>query len=94
MLGRIAVTPVLLESTGALSTEDWSDSHVQYVMNNIQTGLQWWNQLLAKNSSVHTLEWVIDRTYLENRCGTPFEPINLNSERYLPLGPEVCPGTC
>lgn len=87
MLGRIAVTPVLLESTGGLSTEDWSDSHVQDVMNNIQTGLQWWNQLLAKKSSVHTLEWVIDRTYVDNRLSTPFEPINMTSEGYLQWGP-------
>jgi hypothetical protein len=88
MLGRIAVTPVLLESTGAVSTEDWTETHVAEVMNNIQTGLQWWNQLLAKKSSVHTLEWVIDRTYVDNRLPTPFEPINMTSEGYLQWGPK------
>ena len=84
MLGRIAVTPVLLESNGAIDTnaEDWTPSHVSVVMNNIQQGLNWWNQLLAKKSSVHTLEWVIDRTYVDNRLSTPYEPINRISNAY------------
>ncbi|MFN9435724.1 MAG: hypothetical protein ACK6DC_12400 [Planctomycetota bacterium] len=84
MLGRIAVTPVLLESNGAIdvSTEDWTSSHVQTVMNNITQGLNWWNRLLAKESSVHTLEWVIDRTYVDNRLPTPYEPINRISNVY------------
>ncbi|MBM3964853.1 MAG: protein containing Planctomycete extracellular domain protein, partial [Planctomycetes bacterium] len=81
MLGRIAVTPVLLESDGTIdpSTENWTPSHVAAVMNNIQTGLNWWTQLLQKESSVHTLEWVIDRSYADNRPGTPYEPINRTS---------------
>jgi hypothetical protein len=84
MLGRIAVTPVLLESDGSIdpSTEDWTTSHVTTVMNNIQEGLQWWNRLLAKESSVHTLEWVIDRTYVDARWNTPWEPINRTSNAY------------
>lgn len=84
MLGRIAVTPVLLESNGRIdpSTEDWTPSHVSLVMNNLQRGLNWWNQLLAKESSVHTIEWVIDRTYVDNRLATPYEPINRISNAY------------
>jgi hypothetical protein len=84
MLGRIAVTPVMLESNGTLdpSTEDWTPSHVSFVMNNLQRGLNWWNQLLAKESSVHTIEWVIDRTYVDNRLATPYEPINRTSNAY------------
>jgi hypothetical protein len=84
MLGRIAVTPVLLESNGAIdaSTENWTQEHVSTVMNKIQQGLNWWNQLLAKESSVHTLEWVIDRTYVDNRLPTPYEPINRTSNSY------------
>ncbi|MFM8570681.1 MAG: dockerin type I domain-containing protein, partial [Pirellula sp.] len=88
MLGRIAVTPVFLESTGAVSTEDWTPAHVESVMGNIQSGLQWWNQLLAKKSSLHTIDWVIDRTYVDNRLPITFEPINMTSEGYLQWGPQ------
>jgi len=84
MLGRIAVTPVLLESDGSLdpNTENWNASHVQAVVNNIQEGLGWWNQLLATKSSVHSIEWVIDRTYVDNRPPTPYEPIQRVSNAY------------
>lgn len=92
MLGRIAVTPVFLESTGAVSTEDWTPAYVDAVMGNIQSGLQWWNQLLAKKSSLHTLEWVIDRTYVDNRLPITFEPINMTSEGYLQWGPQFLQG--
>jgi hypothetical protein len=92
MLGRIAVTPVFLESTGAVSTEDWTPGYVEAVMGNIQSGLQWWNQLLATKSSVHTLEWVIDRTYVDNRMPITFEPINMTSEGYLQWGPQFLQG--
>jgi hypothetical protein len=85
MLGRIAVTPVLLESDGTidLSTEDWTADHVAAVMNNIQTGLNWWNQLLQKEGPLHTLDWVIDRTFVDNRPTTPYEPINRRSDDYV-----------
>ena len=92
MLGRIAVTPVFLESTGAVSTEDWTPAYVDAVMGNIQSGLQWWNQLLATKSTVHTLEWVIDRTYVDNRLPISFEPINMTSEGYLQWGPQFLQG--
>ena len=92
MLGRIAVTPVFLESTGAVSTEDWTPAYVEAVMGNIQSGLQWWNQLLAKKSSVHTLDWVIDRTYVDNRLPITYEPINMTSEGYLQWGTQFLQG--
>lgn len=85
MLGRIAVTPVLLESDGTIdrNTENWTPGHIAAVMDNIQTGLNWWNRLLATKSSVHTLEWVIDRTYVDTRISTPYEPINRRSDDYV-----------
>jgi len=84
MLGRIAVTPVFLESDGSIdaSTENWTTGHINQVLNNIQTGLNWWNRLLATKSSVHTLEWVIDTTYTTNITPTPYEPIARNSNAY------------
>lgn len=84
MLGRIAVTPVFLESDGSIdpSTENWSPAQVEQVFSNIQTGLNWWTQLLATKSSVHSLEWVIDRTYVDNQPPISYEPINRNSNAY------------
>ncbi len=84
MLGRIAVTPVFLESDGSIdaSTENWTPSQVNQVLSNIQTGLNWWSQLLATKSTVHTLEWVIDTTYATNLTPTPYEPIARNSNAY------------
>ncbi len=84
MLGRIAVTPVFLESDGSIdaSTENWTPSQINQVLSNIQTGLNWWTQLLATKSSVHTLEWVIDTTFATNLIPTPYEPIARNSNAY------------
>ncbi len=84
LLGRVAVTPVFLESDGSIdaNTENWTPSHINQVLSNIQTGLNWWTQLLATKSSVHTLEWVIDTTFTTNLTPTPYEPIARNSNAY------------
>jgi len=84
MLGRVAVTPVFLESDGSIdpSTENWTQSHIASVLNNIQTGLNWWTNLLATKSSIHTLQWVIDPLYATTPKSTPFEPISRNSNHY------------
>ncbi len=84
MLGRVAVTPVLLESDGRIdnNTENWTPAHVAEVERNIREGLQWWTDLLATKSSLHSLEWVIDTTYLDNRPATPYEPISRISNNF------------
>jgi hypothetical protein len=84
LLGRVAVTPVFLESNGSIdaNTENWTQSHIQSVLSNIQTGLQWWTSLLATKSSVHTLEWVIDTSFATTPRATPYEPIARNSNAY------------
>jgi Dockerin type I domain len=90
LLGRIAVTPVLLESNGAIDTNvhNWTSSQVQTVLSNVQTGLNWWSQLLATKSSVHTLDWVIDRTYVDAPVPTAYEPIKRVSNDYSRWVPE------
>lgn len=90
LLGRIAVTPVLLESNGSIdpNVHDWSSNQVQTVLNNVQTGLNWWSQLLATKSSVHTLDWVIDRTYVDAPVPTSYEPIKRVSNDYTRWVPE------
>lgn len=85
MLGRVAVTPVFLESNGALdaSTEDWTPLQKANVLNNIQSGLSWWKQLLATQTSVHTLDFVIDTTFADSPAPTPYEPISRPSNSYV-----------
>ena len=77
MLGRIAVTPVLLESDGSidLNQYDWGTSQIQEVLNNLDQGMQWWDDLLQTKSSVHDLEWVIDDQFAVNPVKTGYEPI-------------------
>ncbi len=81
LLGRVAVTPVFLESNGAIdaNTENWTPAQVNQVLTNIQTGLNWWSQLLATKSSVHTLDFIVDTTYTSKLTPTPYEPIARNS---------------
>jgi hypothetical protein len=81
MLGRVAVTPVFLESDGSVdpSTENWTQSQITSVLNNIQSGLNWWTDLLRTKSSVHTLVWIIDTKYALTPKSTPYEPISRRS---------------
>ncbi|MCY2978169.1 MAG: dockerin type I domain-containing protein [Planctomycetota bacterium] len=84
MLGRIAVTPVFLESTGQIdpNTENWTPAQKTTVLNNIQSGLNWWKQLLATKSTIQSLDFVIDTTYVDTPAPTPFEPISRVSNAY------------
>jgi Carboxypeptidase regulatory-like domain/Dockerin type I domain len=84
MLGRVAVTPVFLESNGQLdaSTENWTPSHIQEVLRNIREGLQWWVTTLERLQTVHELEFVLDTTYAEIPVSTKYEPINRPSDDY------------
>ncbi|MCC6512053.1 MAG: protein containing Planctomycete extracellular domain protein, partial [Pirellulaceae bacterium] len=84
MLGRVAVTPVFLESNGVVdnNTENWNTAHINEVVGKLNEGFQWWQDLLATQSSVHSLEFVIDRTYVDNPAPTVYEPINRPSDAY------------
>ncbi len=83
-LGRVAVTPVFLESNGQIdaNTENWTATQKSTVLGNIQTGLDWWKQLLATKSSIHSLDFVIDTTYVDSPAPTPYEPISRPSNSY------------
>ena len=85
MLGRIAVTPVFLESNGQIdpNTENWTTSSKKSVMDSIENGLNWWKQLLATKSSVMTLDFVVDKTYVDTPFPTPYEPISRVSNSYV-----------
>jgi hypothetical protein len=84
MLGRVAVTPVFIESSGVLdaNTEDWTSAHQQEVIQKIESGLDWWRQLLATKTNRHSLEFVIDRTFADNPFVSQYEPINRRSNDY------------
>jgi len=84
MLGRVAVTPVFIESSGILdqNTEDWTPAHKTQVLEKIESGLDWWRQLLAKTTNRHTLEFVIDRTFANQPFVSLYEPINRPSNDY------------
>ncbi len=84
MLGRIAVTPVFIESSGALdtSTEDWTAAQKLDVLNKIEDGLDWWQQLLATKTDKHTLDFVLDRTFADTPFLSKYEPINRPSNDY------------
>jgi len=84
MLGRIAVTPVFIESNGQIdpSTENWNADQKLSVLSKIESGLDWWRQLLAKKTSQHTLEFVIDRTYIDAPFQSGYEPISRRSDDY------------
>lgn len=84
MLGRIAVTPVFIESNGQIdpSTENWTAEQKASVLTKIESGLDWWRQLLAKKTSQHTLEFVIDRTYVDAPFQSGYEPISRRSDDY------------
>ncbi len=80
LLGRVAVTPIFFESTGAASTQDWTQFEIDGVLQKIRDGMQWWVDTLANLDSVHTLEFVYDETYALNPVETGFEPIDRTSD--------------
>ncbi len=84
MLGTVAVTPVFLESNGQRdpNTENWTTAHKNEVLAKIVDGFDWWKQLLATKTNVHTLDFVIDRTYVDQPVPTVYEPINRPSDDY------------
>jgi len=83
-LGRVAVTPVLLESNGNIDAniENWHSEEIQVVLDRVQQGMQWWVDLLAEQDSVHSLEFVFDTQYATNPFPTPYEPISRISNDY------------
>ncbi len=84
MLGRVAVTPVFMESNGQLdpSSENWTQAHIDEVLTNIREGLQWWVDTLAAMQTDHQLEFVLDTTYATNPVATQYEPISRRSDDY------------
>ena len=82
MLGDVAVSLVLMESTGVESTEDWNSDSIDAVKTKIRQSLDWWEETLAAQSSIHSLRFHIDEQYADNPVPTEIEPISHVSNDY------------
>ncbi|NND97105.1 MAG: protein containing Planctomycete extracellular domain protein [Pirellulaceae bacterium] len=78
LLGTVTVTPVLMESNGALDTEsqNWSQQEIDDALASITEGVNWWGGLLDKMNTVHDLEFVIDPTFANDPFETSYEAID------------------
>lgn len=83
-LGTVSVTPVFLESDGSLDTssENWSQTHIDEVLANIDEGLDWWVDTLATKTSIHELSFTVDTTFADTPVETKYEPISRRSNDY------------
>ncbi len=85
MLGDVLVSVVLLESNGSVdpNQEDWTSEAVQRVKSRVEQGLQWWENLLAQQSTVHELNFQLDFTYADQPVSTGYEAIARPSDDFL-----------
>ena len=82
LLGSTAVTVVLMESTGAASTEDWNEDSIAAVKAKIDESLQWWQDTIETQSSVHRLSFTTDYQHADSPVETSLEPIAEKSNAY------------
>ncbi len=82
LLGSSTATVVLMESTGSASSEDWTVDSINAVKAKIDEALQWWQDTLVAQSSVHRLNFVTDYQYADNPVPTTVEPIAEKSNVY------------
>ena len=88
MLGDIAVTVVLMESTGASdsNTENWTPALIQQVKNKVQQGLGWWVDTLqntfqlTEERAASLLNFIPDWRFADSPVPTPYEPIARRSD--------------
>ncbi len=82
LLGKVAVTTVLLESNGAIdpSTEDWTQAEIDASIAKVEQGVGWWSDTLDNLNTVHELEFVFDHTFAETPFETSYEPISRRSQ--------------
>ena len=83
-LGRVAVTPVLIESNGQIdsSTENWTQPQINQILSNLDQGLDWWVDLLATKTTIHDLEFVLDTQFATTPSPSAYEPITRVSNDY------------
>ncbi|MCC9599648.1 dockerin type I domain-containing protein [Stieleria sp. JC731] len=84
LLGTVTVTPVFFESDGSIDpdTENWDEQEIDATLAKIQDSVDWWSDLLATKTSVHSLDFVIDDTYARTPVSTGYEPISRSSQTF------------
>ncbi|WP_145089940.1 dockerin type I domain-containing protein [Rosistilla carotiformis] len=85
LLGRVAVTPVFIESDGSIdpSSQDWSTEEIAETLAKVTEGMQWWADTLDELNTVHSLEFVIDDSFATTPYESPYEPIARRSDDYV-----------
>ncbi len=85
MLGDVLVSLVLFESDGRrdANQETWTPTAVERVKANVQQGLKWWEDLLARQDTVHELHFQIDTTFADRPVRTGYEPIARQSDDFV-----------
>jgi len=82
LLGRVAVVPVLFNSNGVVDakTQNWTPAEIDFAIETVRTGVQWWADALDQLNTVHELEFVIDSSFATNPFSTDYEPIDRTSQ--------------
>lgn len=84
LLGTVTVTPVFFESDGSIDpeTQNWTEAEIDATLLKIRESVDWWSNLLATQTSVHSLDFVIDDTYAVDPVETGYEPIDRSSSTF------------
>jgi hypothetical protein len=85
MLGDVVVSVVFMESDGSIdpNTENWSAQQQRQVKQKIEDGLAWWSDMLDRQNSVHSLNFITDYYYVDHPVQTGYEPISRKSEDFV-----------
>lgn len=79
MIGNIYVTLVLMESNGAIDTNqlNWTPTQINNIKAQIRQGLDWWETMFDKYNpgSIISLSFFIDYTWTDAPFETSYEPI-------------------
>ncbi|WP_372894672.1 dockerin type I domain-containing protein [Stieleria sp.] len=84
LLGTVTVTPVFFESDGSIDpeTQNWSETEIEDTLAKIRDSVDWWSDLLATQTSVHSLDFIIDDRYARDPVETGYEPIDNDSNTF------------
>ncbi|MEM8911738.1 MAG: dockerin type I domain-containing protein [Planctomycetota bacterium] len=85
LLGRVVVTPIFLDSNGVADTktQQWDPGEIDEVLARITEGVNWWSDTLDDLNTVHSLEFIVDRTYADDPVSVDQEPIDRVSQDYI-----------
>lgn len=84
LLGSVAVTPVFFESDGSINpqSQNWTPEEIDEALAKVTEGVTWWSDLLDRQGTVHTLDFVIDDSFAIDPVETGYEPIDLRSDQF------------